>query len=229
MSTYYRNRTLTASYSFPDYQLDYDKIGTEQNPWFRNGQGNEIFKQGPLDINVGSLENDYYKDMYYELSMSYARTFGKHSVSGLALANRQQKNKDTQFPYYNQALVGRATYDFAGKYLVEVNVGLTGSERFAPGNRYGFFPSGAIGYMISEEKFIKDNLPWISKLKVRYSDGIVGSDIADNRWLYQSNYFKDNRQYIHEDLGANSTAPVGGGAETRHRPGIGPLERQLHV
>ncbi len=206
MSTYYRNRTLTASYSFPDYQLNYDKIGTEENPWFRNGQGNEIYKQGPLDINVGGLENDYYKDMYYELSMSYARTFGKHSVSGLALANRQQRNRDTQFPYYNQALVGRATYDFAGKYLVEVNVGLTGSERFAPGNRYGFFPSGAVGYMLSEEKFIKDNLPWISKLKVRYSDGIVGSDIADNRWLYQSNYFKDNQGYIHEDLGANSTA-----------------------
>lgn len=203
MSTYYRNRSLYASYTFPEYQLDYTKIGTELNPWFRNGQGNEMFQQGPLDINVGELENDYYKDFYYELSMNYARTFGKHSVSGLALANRQQRDRTTQFPYYNQALVGRGTYDYAGKYLVEVNLGYTGSERFAPGNRYGFFPSGAVGWLASEEKFIKDNAPWISKLKFRYSDGKVGSDIAANRWLYLSDYFKDNAGYIHEDLGPN--------------------------
>lgn len=206
MSTYYQNRSLYASYSFPEYQLNYDKIGTEENPWFRNGQGNETFQQSPLDINVGELENNYYKDMYYEVSMNYARTFGKSSVTGLALANRQQKDRTTEFPYYNQGAVGRGTYDYGGKYLAEVNVGYTGSERFAPGNRYGFFPSGAVGWVASEEKFIKNALPWVSRLKFRYSDGKVGSDIAANRWLYMSDYFKDNAGYIHEDLGANRTA-----------------------
>jgi hypothetical protein len=128
------NKSLTATYTFPEYQLNYDKIGTEQNPWFRNGQGNEMFQQGPLDINVGALENDpaYYKDLYYEASVNYNRAFGKHHVSGLALVNRQQRDKTTQFPCYNQGLVGRGTYDFAGKYMVEVNIGYTGSERFAP-------------------------------------------------------------------------------------------------
>jgi len=214
MSTYYKNRSLTATYTFPEYQLNYDKIGTEENPWFRNGQGNEMFQQGPLDINVGELERDYYKDLYYELSTNYTRAFGKHNVSGLALVNRQQKDKNTDFPYYNQGLVGRATYDYAGKYMVEVNVGLTGSERFAPKNRYGFFPSGAVGYMLSEEKFFKKALPWVSKLKFRYSDGKVGSDIASNRWLYLSDYFKDNAGYIHEDLGLN---PVSQWEEARKR------------
>jgi TonB-linked SusC/RagA family outer membrane protein len=205
LSTFYRNRSLTASYTFPEYQLNYDKIGTEENPWFRNGQGNEMFQQGPLDINVGALEDSppYYMDLYYEGSLNYLRSFGKHNVSGLALVNRQQKDRRTDFPYYNQGLVGRGTYDFAGKYMVEVNVGLTGSERFAPGNRYGFFPSGAVGYMLSEEKFFKNALPWVSKLKFRYSDGMVGSDIAANRWLYLSDFYKDNSGYIHEDLGAN--------------------------
>ena len=206
ISTYYRNNSLNATYTFPQYQLNYDKIGTEENPWFRNGQGNEMFQQGPLDINVGGLENDYYKDLYYEASLNYNRTFNKHSVTGLALVNRQQKDKGTQFPYYNQGLVGRGTYDYAGKYMVEVNVGYTGSERFAPGKRYGFFPSGALGWMVSEEKFMKNKLPWVSKLKLRYSDGKVGSDIAANRWLYLSDYFKDNAGYIHEDLGANVTS-----------------------
>lgn len=203
MSTYYKNRSLTATYTFPQYQLNYDKIGTEENPWFRNGQGNEVFQQGPLDINVGELEGGYYKDLYYEFALNYNRAFGKHNVSGLALVNRQQKDKTIEFPYYNQGLVSRATYDYAGKYLLEVNVGYTGSERFAPGKRYGFFPSGAAGWLISEEKFMKNRAPWISKLKLRYSDGKVGSDIADNRWLYLSDYFKDNAGYIREDLGPN--------------------------
>ncbi|WP_266362963.1 SusC/RagA family TonB-linked outer membrane protein [Tellurirhabdus rosea] len=214
MSTYYRNRSLTATYTFPEYQLNYDKIGTEENPWFRNGQGNEMFQQGPLDINVGELENDYYKDLYLEASMGYSRTFGKSSVTGLALVNRQQKDKTTEFPYYNQGVVGRGTYDYDGRYLMEVNVGYTGSERFAPGRRYGFFPSGAVGWVASEERFIKESLPWLSKLKFRYSDGKVGSDIAANRWLYLSDYFKDNSGYIHEDLGPN---PISQWEEARKR------------
>jgi TonB-linked SusC/RagA family outer membrane protein len=124
--------------------------------------------------------------------------------------NRQQKNKDTQFAFYNEALVGRATYDYDHRYLVEFNVGYTGSERFAPGNRFGFFPSGAIGWVVSEEKFFKNALPWMSKMKLRYSDGLTGSDNAANRWLYNSAYYSDNAgspgPYLHEDLGANTTA-----------------------
>ncbi len=56
----------------------------------------------------------------------------------MALLNRQQQNDGTDFPYYNEALVGRATYDYSHKYLLEVNLGYTGSERFSPENRFGF-------------------------------------------------------------------------------------------
>ena len=211
LSTYYRNRILTANPSFPDYQLNYTDIGKPGvNPWFRNGQGNEYYQVQPIDINVGDLQGDFYRDLYYEFGFNYANTFGKHSVSGLALMNRQQKNKGTEFAYYNEALVGRTTYDYSHKYLVEFNVGYTGSERFAPGNRFGLFPSGAIGWVVSEEAFFKAAVPWVSKLKFRYSDGITGSDAADARWLYNSGFYTDNAgspgPYYHEDLGANSTA-----------------------
>ena len=81
-----------------------------------------------------------------------------------------------------------------------MNLGYTGSERFAPGNRYGLFPSTAIGWVVSEEHF-KNAVPWINKLKVRYSDGLVGSDYATSRWLYISDYFKDPAGYIQADLG----------------------------
>ncbi len=213
LSTYYRNQSLTASYSFPQYLLDYSKIGVDangdgivdQNPWSRSGQGNEVYNQPPLDINVGGLQNDYYRDLYYELGLNYSNTFGKHTVTGMALLNRQQKNSTTDFAYFNEALVGRATYDYSHKYLLEVNVGYTGSERFAPKNRFGFFPSGAIGWVVSEEEFFKKAVPWMSKLKFRYSDGLVGSDYASSRWLYISDYYA-NGNYIREDKGANINA-----------------------
>ena len=229
LSTYYRNRSLYADYDWPEYRLDYEKIGTSENPWVRAGEGNEVYELPVLDVNVGGMEGDYYRNLYYEFSLSYARTFGNHGVSGLALLNREQKNSGTSFAYYNEAVVGRATYDFSHKYLVEVNIGYTGSERFAPGNRFGFFPSGAIGWVLSEEKFFQNAVPWINKMKLRYSDGLVGSDYAQNRWLYISDFFKDDRGYIHEDLGAN---PVAQWEEARKRDigvELGIFKNQLNI
>ncbi len=140
------------------------------------------------------------------MSLNYDRSFGKHNVSALGLFNRQQRNSGTDFPYYNEGLVGRLTYDYNRKYLFEFNIGYTGSERFAPANRFGTFPSVAIGYVISEEPFFKNAVPWMNRLKIRYSDGYVGSDYARSRWLYNSSYFKDNGGYIREDMMANTMA-----------------------
>jgi TonB-linked SusC/RagA family outer membrane protein len=160
----------------------------------------------PLDINVGGLESGYFRDLYYELSLNYANTFGNHGVSALALFNRSRKECEADFPYKNQALVGRITYDYSHKYLVEVNIGYTGSERFAPGKKFGFFPSGAFGWVVSEERFFKAALPNVSKFKLRYSDGLVGSDNASARWLFLSNYYTDPRGFIKEDPAANPDA-----------------------
>ena len=226
MNTYSRIQSLYANYEFPNYQFYYDVAernemirekqgagnydpaidGVIENPWYRNGQGDEVWVQNPLDINVGGLQNDYYRNLYYEISLNYSQTFGKHNVTGLALFNRQQNRKSTSFPYYYQGLVGRVTYDFDHKYLVEFNLGYTGSERFAPGNRYGFFPSAAIGWTISEEDFFINALPMFNFFKIRYSDGLVGSDNADNRWLYISNFERDNRGRYMEGKAANLTA-----------------------
>lgn len=206
-STSFENLMLYSDYVFPEYVLNYDKIGqTGVNPWFRIGEGNEVYKVPPQNYLVGGMTDEYYRDLYYEMSLNYKNSFGDHNISGLALFNRQQKNNNYQFPYYNEAWVGRGTYSYAYKYLLEVNVGYTGSERFAPGNRFGFFPSGAAGWVISEEEFFKAAFPWISKFKVRYSDGIVGSDQANERWLYISDFYKDSQGNVLEDKGANLVA-----------------------
>jgi len=213
LSTYYNMTTLTAAYTMPTYFLHYERIGVDanhdgiddQNPWERLGQTSEVYNQPPLNINVGGLNSGFYTNLYYEMALNYANTFGKHTVSGMALLNRQQKNSGLDFPYYNEALAGRATYDYSRKYLLEANIGYTGSERFAPGNRFGFFPSGALGWVVSEEPFFKNAVPWMNKLKIRYSDGLVGSDYASSRWLYISEYYTSGTD-IREDKGANVNA-----------------------
>jgi TonB-linked SusC/RagA family outer membrane protein len=207
-STYYNTRTLYSSYQRPEYKINWNDVGKPGvNPWYRNGQtGYYVFNLAPLDINVGALEGGYYRDLYYEGSLNYSNTFGKHGVTALALMNRQKKEAGTDFAYLNQALVGRVTYDYSHKYLLEVNIGYTGSERFAPGRKFGFFPSGAVGWVVSEEPFFKQAVQFISKLKIRYSDGIVGSDAASARWLFMSNFYTDERGFIKEDPAANPVA-----------------------
>jgi TonB-linked SusC/RagA family outer membrane protein len=214
VSSYYNNRQVTASVTFPQYILTYDNIGTANNPWKRYSpaEGNDAWTLPPTDINTGGLNNNFYDNMYYEISLNYARSFGKHNISALGLFNRQQKNATLSntttpdFPYYNEGLVGRATYDYDHRYLLELNIGYTGSERFAPDKRFGIFPSAALGWVVSEEPFFKNAVPWMNRLKLRYSDGMVGSDYAKSRWLYQSSYFKDSNGNIREDLMANTMA-----------------------
>lgn len=204
LSTYYKYSTLSTSYDRSSWYLDFSKIGTSLNPWSRTGTDGYYFVENPMYTTAGnSLQGGYYLDLYYDLSLNYNRTFGKHTVTGLFLFNRQEQDKGSDFPYYNQAFVARATYDYAHKYLFEFNMGITGSERFAPSNRYGYFPSGAIGWVASEEKFFEVLKPWWNKLKVRFSMGLVGSDQANNRWLYVSEFSKDGNGFIVEDKTAN--------------------------
>ena len=204
LSTYYKYSTLTTQYNRPSWYLDFTKIGGPENPWRRTGTDGFYYVQPPFYTNAANeLQGGYYLDLYYDLSLNYSRNFGRHNVTGLFLFNRQEQDKGSDFPYYNEALVARATYDFSHKYLLEFNMGYTGSERFSPENRFGFFPSGALGWVISEEKFFQPLKPWFSKLKIRFSEGLVGSDHANNRWLYISEFSKDGNGYITEDKSAN--------------------------
>ena len=204
LSTYYKYTTLTTQYNRPSWYLNFNRIGSGQNPWSRTGTDGFYYVEPPLYTTAdNSLQGGYYLDLYYDMSVNYARTFGKHNVTGLFLFNRQEQDKGSDFPYYNEALVGRLTYDYGHKYLLEFNMGYTGSERFSPENRFGFFPSGAAGWVVSEEKFFQPLKPFFSKLKFRFSMGLVGSDHANNRWLYISEYSKDGNGYIVEDKGAN--------------------------
>ena len=128
-----------------------------------------------------------YYYMNYQLSLNYSRSFGLHSVSGMALYQRDNWDKwSADLPYNVIGYVGRVTYDYDNRYLAEFNFGYNGSEQFAPKNRFGSFPAYSLGWLASNEKFLKDNRI-ITHLKFRASYGITGNDkLGDSRFLYQS-------------------------------------------
>lgn len=128
------------------------------------------------------------RDWYAEASLRYDRTFGDHKVGGLLLYNMTKQyypKANTDIPQGYLGLVGRATYAYKDRYLFDFNAGYNGSENFAPGKRYGFFPAASLGWVISEEKFMK-SVDFISFLKLRASYGLVGNDILNEykRFLY---------------------------------------------
>ncbi len=130
---------------------------------------------------------DKNRKVYMEFGIDYNRTFGLHKTTALILYN-QSKYYSPSLQYYvpnaYQGLVGRLTYEYASRYLAEFNMGYNGTENFAKGKRFGFFPAVSLGWVISEEKFFpKNNI--VKYLKVRGSYGEVGNDqIGGDRFLY---------------------------------------------
>lgn len=129
--------------------------------------------------------------IYWEAAANYNRTFGVHNIGGMFLYNRREHkfltapNPIENIPYRHQGVAGRFSYNFASRYLAEFNFGYNGSEQFPKGDRYGFFPSASIGWVISNESFW--NTAVISNFKIRGSVGKVGNDriaSASDRFLY---------------------------------------------
>ena len=136
---------------------------------------------------------------YLETAVNYDRIFGeKHAVSGLMVFTMRSELTSTDsddvqgsLPTRNMGLAGRFTYSFDDRYFVEANFGYNGSERFAEKERWGFFPSVGLGYLISNEPFWNDNLKKvINKLKFKATYGLVGNDAvgdSKDRFFYLSN------------------------------------------
>lgn len=133
------------------------------------------------------------KRLYLELAANYDRTFAdRHAVSGLLLFQRSNYDKGDKLPYRNQGMAGRLSYTYDSRYVAEFNFGYNGSENFAPGKRYGFFPSGAIGWVISEEPFMASVKSVLSTLKLRASYGQTGNaDLDGRRFAYLSTITED--------------------------------------
>ncbi|HBX21838.1 MAG TPA: SusC/RagA family TonB-linked outer membrane protein [Porphyromonadaceae bacterium] len=150
---------------------------------------------------------------YLEGSITYDKLFaGKHRVGGLLLYNQKQLNQlnaDTglgSLPYRNQGIAGRLTYSFKDTYFAEVNMGYNGSENFAPGHRFGFFPAGAVGYLVSNEDFWHPISHVVDIFKLKSSYGLVGNDqIGGNRrFIYEETIISEDNNYAFGSTGQES-------------------------
>ncbi|WP_019989422.1 TonB-dependent receptor [Rudanella lutea] len=165
-------------------------IDVYRNPAIYTG----IYKRGNKYDSDQTLSNTSSRNpsdgrSYTQLKLEYLRNFGNHNVTGLVLANRSKRVIDNQVPFVYQGLTSRITYGYDDRYLFEINAAYNGSENFAKGKRYGFFPAVSAGWVVSREKFMS-NLPWVNNFKIRASHGLVGSDRIPNdaRFVYLQYY-----------------------------------------
>lgn len=155
----------------------------------------------------------------YQLSLDYARTFEKHDVGAMFVYLQRDYNENAPDNFYstlpvrNQGVAGRVTYGFDNKYLIEANFGYNGSENFGEGKRFGFFPSVAIGYNISNEDFFTPLRNVVSNLKVRGSYGKVGNSSTDSRFPYLTYVNLEGAEYT---FGENWNNTAKGATITRY-------------
>jgi TonB-linked SusC/RagA family outer membrane protein len=175
-------------------RVDYDS----ETLSYSSSNGDKI---EPLTMTSSRLSN---YQIYVQGSINYARTFGKHNVTAMATAYRRfWEGTSADIPYNMLGTAARATYSFDDRYLVEGNLGYNGSEQFAPSKRFGLFPSGSIGWIASNESFLKGN-KYLTWLKFRASYGLVGNDsMGGLRFLYQDdNKIQSGNGFV-QGLGGN--------------------------
>lgn len=131
---------------------------------------------------------------FLDLMLNWGRGFNGHNL-GATVRYTQDIKKQTVdlgsdikngIAFHNQALAGQATYNWNYRYFLDFNFGYSGSENFADGHRYGFFPAFSLAWNVAEEPFIRKNVKWLNMFKLRYSQGKVGNDNLgrDNRFPY---------------------------------------------
>lgn len=170
-------------YRLEDYMQGYlfNQAGDHDYDW----------SKGTPFYNAESSSGGVFRKIFYQAQINYNRRFEKHEVGGLALLNREQTATGNMFPRYREDWVGRVTYGYDSRYLFESNFAYNGSEKFSSKYRFGFFPSVAAGWVVTQEEFMQ-NINWLNRLKFRYSIGKIGNDDFNSpRWAYQTNWARD--------------------------------------
>ena len=216
MATFY-NRVYSAVYrSFTPfmYQLtDYDVDEAGNYSYTSNSTNTGTTYLGT------TRGKDGYRELAFQAKIDYTRTFGKHDVGATIVYLQKERNmniSDEQeyaaLPYRQQGLAGRVTYGFDKRYLFEANFGYNGSENFAAGKRFGFFPSVAVGWVISNEPFWKGIKEQVNLFKLRASYGLVGNDVI-------SKDYADRFPYLTTvDMGQGYDVYIGNNFERKYGP-----------
>lgn len=163
-----------------------------------------------------------YSDQIFELqaNLNWTRNFSGHEISAMGIY-RMREYRNSVLPNRNQGFSGRMTYDYNHKYLAEFNFGYNGTERLAKADRFGFFPAGSLGWVVSNEDWFEPLSPVVTHFKLRGSYGLTGSDDlvqpSGSYFLYIDKIHNNDLNYLTWGSGASSGFGYNGGT------GGGPL------
>lgn len=176
------NKTVTYMPSLPSYVVRRNPYNPLEMQFFGGGIGVNQVEAYPG-------RNSTWHKTYYDIGLDYNRRFGDHYITALALGKAQKYFVPGQNNFFTPSgvmgLLGRVTYNYKEKYLLELNAGYNGTEQFIEGNRFGLFPAYSAGWVVSNEKFFPEN-NIVTFLKLRGSYGEVGNDQLNSarRYLY---------------------------------------------
>jgi TonB-linked SusC/RagA family outer membrane protein len=171
---------------------------------------NRIAAEQKMSQESGSSGSRY---EYLEAELHYNRGFKDHNI-GATLKYNQNSSISTVgiggdiingIARRNQGLAGRVSYNWKNRYFADFNFGYNGSENFAKGHQFGFFPAMSAAWNVAEEGFIRNNAKWINMFKIRYSYGKVGNDNLGARFPYLYTIGGVDRGYQWADLGYNKS------------------------
>lgn len=192
---------FTGRFGYDTYNYNY--IQRRKNPemWRaerqRDSDGRLVFNRLVPErlMSQGSSASGDRKE-FIEAVISYERNFDGHSV-GSVLKYTQDNYVNTSafgsdimqgIARRHQGLAGNLSYGYKNRYLLNYNFGYNGSENFAKGHQFGFFPAYSAAWNIAEEQFVRDHIDWLGMLKIRYSYGEVGSDNSSSRFPYLADF-----------------------------------------
>ena len=185
---------------------------------FRDENGNLVFDRVTEEQKMkqtSSAEGN--RNETFEAELHYDRGFKEHHVGGLLKFNQDSKvftvgtGEDIKkgIARRHLGLAGRVSYNWNYRYFADFNFGYNGSENFADGHRFGFFPAVSAAWNVAEEPIIKKNLKWMNMFKIRYSFGKVGNDvlkIGDDEYRFPYLYtIGDGSGYTWADYNYNNS------------------------
>ena len=177
------------------YQENYSKVAVQSFAIPSYTVRRSLTNPNELEFFGGTVGADSYasgswggmRDFYADVVVNYQGNFGKHNVGDLLLGRATKYTMPGDSFNTPSGLIGtsaRLTYDYDTRYMVELNFAYNGTENFAKGHRFGFFPAASVGYVFTNEPFFPKN-NFLTFLKLRASYGLVGNDqIGGKRYLY---------------------------------------------
>ncbi len=200
-------------FGYDTYNYNYINHIQQPDRWYANGRDKEtgaiIFDKIKDRVDMYQTSgNDGSRREFLDLLLSYDRTFASMHNVGANLKYTYDTKIQTQnigndiknsVSRKNLALAGQIKYNYANRYFIDWNFGYNGSENFADGHRFGFFPAWSVAWNVAEESFVQKIAPWMNMFKIRYSHGKVGNDaIYENGsqirfpYLYTIDYTSNN-------------------------------------